>query len=173
MIEIWRGLRGDLPPEGRLLIAGGPHVYRDYGAYLETIEASLREATRGEPDIEWLGPLGPDALFSLLRSAGVLPYPCNVPETFCLAVLEAQAAGCLPIVSPLGVLPERVDHDSTGWVASHHALPETMRSYLTRARSGELETMRARAREVATRLSWSHVAERVEAALERWIARAR
>ena len=40
----------------------------------------------------------------------------SLSEGFCNAVLEAQAMGCLCIVSDGGALPENVVHEKSGWV---------------------------------------------------------
>jgi colanic acid/amylovoran biosynthesis glycosyltransferase len=51
-------------------------------------------------------------------------------EGFCNAVLEAQAMGCLCIVSDGGALPENVIHNQTGWVVPKRdvkALVETIK----------------------------------------------
>ncbi|WP_157514499.1 glycosyltransferase family 4 protein [Mangrovimonas sp. TPBH4] len=40
----------------------------------------------------------------------------SLSEGFCNAVLEAQAAGCLCVVSDGGGLPENILHEETGWV---------------------------------------------------------
>ena len=91
-------------------------MYREYGEYLVPIERKLRRETQTERDIEWLGPLGPEELYALLCRSGYLPYLANCEESFCLSVLEAQSAGCLPIVTPMGALSERVVQGETGWV---------------------------------------------------------
>jgi glycosyltransferase involved in cell wall biosynthesis len=43
-----------------------------------------------------------------LHEMHILAYPCIVPETSCLAAIEAMAAGCRVIVPSLGGLPETV-----------------------------------------------------------------
>lgn len=45
-------------------------------------------------------------LATALKSASIFPYPCNVPETFCMSLAEAMAAGVVPVVSSRGALAE-------------------------------------------------------------------
>ena len=47
-----------------------------------------------------------DELAARLRWAAMLCYPCNFRETFCNAVREAMAAGCLISTTDVGALPE-------------------------------------------------------------------
>ena len=54
-------------------------------------------------------------------------------EGFCNAVLEAQAMGCLCVVSDGGALPENIIHQKTGWVVPKHnpkALAQTITDVL-------------------------------------------
>lgn len=53
-------------------------------------------------------PLKKTALAAELQSAWALFYPTYWPETFCIATLEAQAAGAPSIVPPFGALAETV-----------------------------------------------------------------
>jgi glycosyltransferase involved in cell wall biosynthesis len=158
LIKIWRGIRRDLPPGSRLEIAGGPHVYREYGEYLVEVERSLRKDTCNESDIVWLGALNPRQLAMVLSSGGILPYQCNVAESFCLSVLEAQAAGCIPIVTPCGALPERVVHGKTGWIETEPRIGERIVEYFRAADSPLVEEIRKAAREAAEALTWDRVA---------------
>jgi len=61
------------------------------------------------------GKLPPEAVRELLRSTDLyLQY--SIQEGFCNAVLEAQAMGCLCVVSDAEGLAENVLHGVTGWV---------------------------------------------------------
>ena len=53
-------------------------------------------------------PLTKAGLAKMLREAWALFYPTYWPETFCIATLEAQAAGTPVIASPYGALNETV-----------------------------------------------------------------
>lgn len=54
------------------------------------------------------GRVGHQELARDLATASVMLYPTRFPEISCMAVLEAQAAGCLPVASSFGALPESV-----------------------------------------------------------------
>jgi len=41
-----------------------------------------------------------------LKKSAIFPYPCIVPEVFCMSMLEAMAAGVVPLVSDIGGLAE-------------------------------------------------------------------
>lgn len=59
------------------------------------------------PGVELLGSLPQAALYEQFAKASVFFYPCTYVETFCLAMSEAMAHGCVPVVTDLGALPDR------------------------------------------------------------------
>ncbi|MGR7811997.1 glycosyltransferase family 4 protein [Lacinutrix undariae] len=68
-----------------------------------------------EAEVEVLPAVSPKVVAEYMQKADVyLQY--SVQEGFCNAVLEAQASGCLCIVSDAEGLPENVIHGETGWV---------------------------------------------------------
>lgn len=46
-----------------------------------------------------------------LKTSKVFPYPCTVPEVFCMSMLEAMASGVVPLVSDIGGLSEVLGDD--------------------------------------------------------------
>jgi colanic acid/amylovoran biosynthesis glycosyltransferase len=65
--------------------------------------------------VEFLGKVPHDAIATLMRESDYyMQY--SIQEGFCNAVLEAQAAGLLCVVSDAEGLPENVLHSQTGWV---------------------------------------------------------
>ena len=85
-------------------------------------------------------------------------------------MLEAQAAGCLPIVAPKGALKERVHHGKTGWIEPLESFGERIVTYCGNAADPEIESMRKAAEEAAARLSWEEVAKRFEEAIRNCLA---
>jgi glycosyltransferase involved in cell wall biosynthesis len=56
--------------------------------------------------INFMGTVPQKDLAVKLKRANIFPYPCTVPEVFCMSMLEAMAAGVVPLVSDIGGLAE-------------------------------------------------------------------
>jgi len=56
--------------------------------------------------VHWRGRVGQDVLAEELLSSSVWVYPCVSQEEFCIAAVEAMAAGLFIVTSDLGALPE-------------------------------------------------------------------
>jgi len=76
---------------------GGP---RDYQRHIMGLAS--------QPGVVWRGRMGQKELARELMQASVMfyPGPHTFDETFCIAALEAQAAGCVPVTRDNGALPE-------------------------------------------------------------------
>ncbi len=61
-----------------------------------------------QPGVRLFGSLPQPAMTMRLREIRVLAYPSHFAETFCIAAIEAQAAGCPVVTSDLGALAETV-----------------------------------------------------------------
>jgi tetratricopeptide (TPR) repeat protein len=61
-----------------------------------------------QPGVTLVGTVPQMELAARLQQARVLAYPNHYAETFCIAAVEAQAAGCAVVTSSLGALPETV-----------------------------------------------------------------
>jgi glycosyltransferase involved in cell wall biosynthesis len=69
-----------------------------------------------EPGVYFRGRVGKGELARELRSAAVMAYPTKFPETFCLSIAEAQAAGLPVVTSDLAALRERVEPGVDGFL---------------------------------------------------------
>jgi glycosyltransferase involved in cell wall biosynthesis len=58
--------------------------------------------------VTWHGRLGQDALARLKSESWLMPYMTSFLEVSCISALEAMAAGCVPVTSASGALPETV-----------------------------------------------------------------
>lgn len=115
LLEMWPQVRERVPD------AELHHSYVDiYDAMAEADPAlgAYRDRVRdlaGQPGVESAGHLSQPDVANLMRSAGVWCAPSwHSPsgqaffETSCIGAMEAQAAGCLAVVSSVGALRETV-----------------------------------------------------------------
>lgn len=80
--------------------------------------AALEAAARGIPSLRVLGYVS-DATLSALRSgAGAVLVPSLFYEHFCYAAAEALADGRVVVASRIGAIPELVEHETTGLLAT-------------------------------------------------------
>jgi glycosyltransferase involved in cell wall biosynthesis len=117
--------------------------------------------------IEILEPIfSADGLVSHYQEAAIFAYPslAEFGETFGLAVLEAMAGGCVPVVSALGCFGDFVRTNENGVIFNHRAAnpgAELANELLTLIRSPELrERLSAAAWHTARGYTLPAVAER-------------
>lgn len=117
-------------------------VFSSMGVYRVAPEndqyAALYAACRAIPGVEYIGSVPQPQLAEEMARVDALAYPNTFPETSCISVLEALAAGCAVVTSELGALPETaagwgqllpVPPDRDGFVAAFAALMvETLQS---------------------------------------------
>jgi len=86
------------------------HVFSSMTIY-SSIDDSEYESTfklADQPGVTSHGVVGKKELASQLAKCKVFAYPNIFPETGCISILEGLAAGCVPVTSDLGALPEAV-----------------------------------------------------------------
>jgi glycosyltransferase involved in cell wall biosynthesis len=93
-------------PQARLRIFSSMKIYPYTDGDQDDTFAELYRACRETAGIEYVGAVPQPQLADELKSAAMLAYPCTWPETACLAVMEAMAAGCHVVSSDFAVLPE-------------------------------------------------------------------
>jgi glycosyltransferase involved in cell wall biosynthesis len=93
-------------PETRLQVFSSMRVYQETRSNDDAEFGALYRRCAETEGVEYIGSLPQPQLAAALRAATVLAYPNTFPETFCIAALEAMAAGCAIVTSALGALPE-------------------------------------------------------------------
>lgn len=134
------------------------------GVELERLVYEINELGLGN-EISLVGKLAHDQTLGLMRDCDIYIQP-SLSEGFCNAALEAQALGCLCIVSNAGGLPENVKAGETGWlVALRNAqhLSDVIIKLTTLPLETRLEVSRAAQKRATEHFSMeSHVASWVD-----------
>ena len=94
-------------PDAELRVCSSMRVYGVDEEQDQARYGQLYDLAR-QPGVTYLGSLAQSQLADELFHARVLSYPNCWPETFCIAAIEAQAAGCPVVTSTLGALSETV-----------------------------------------------------------------
>jgi len=123
LIDLWG--RSILPrvPGAELHIYGIRDYAHRYDAPWEETQDRLHQfIPEGYPDsaLRSLKPHPPatrEELWDAMYASRVMLYGGHNVEAFCLSVAEAQALGVPTVVRPVAVLPERVRHGETGFIA--------------------------------------------------------
>jgi glycosyltransferase involved in cell wall biosynthesis len=152
-----------LPPQldAHLVIAGD-------GPLRETVE----QRTGNHPRIHRLGFVGAERVAEALADADVFVHPSAYPEGLPTSVLEAAAAGCAIVATPMGGTTEIVLHDHTGLIVpprdSHQLELALCQLAASPARRGALG---AAAQQLCrSEFEWERVADVAERELDALIA---
>ena len=89
-----------------LRVYSSMHVYQASDESDAEQYGRLYDLCRDTPGVEYIGALPQAELAQQMREVTMLAYPNHFPETSCIAVMEAMAAGCLIVTSELGALGE-------------------------------------------------------------------
>jgi len=102
-------------PQAELKIFSGLDVYaNNMGSFpegYETVAAKLRrmqEAAVNMPGVSLEGNVVQAQLAKEFQCSAILAYPNTFEETSCITAMEAIAAGCVPVTSNKGALPETI-----------------------------------------------------------------
>lgn len=68
------------------------------------------EAWLDQPGVHYHGRVGQEELYREWLSSGVWPYWTDFPEVCCIASMEAQCGGAIPVTNPWWALRENVKH---------------------------------------------------------------
>jgi glycosyltransferase involved in cell wall biosynthesis/predicted SAM-dependent methyltransferase len=84
----------------------------DFHPHFSQFKTFKEEAQRlmNRPGVFWHGRIGQKKLYRELMSAGLWVYPCQMFETYCISVCEAQACGAIPITRAYGGLADNTRH---------------------------------------------------------------
>ncbi|WP_161787604.1 glycosyltransferase family 4 protein [Pseudohaliea rubra] len=163
MPEYFSALRREHPELG-FDVCSGMALYghtreedeKAYGALYKELQASGAEVH---------GPLKQKKLAEIMCKARIYTYPNIFEETFCISVLEAQAAGLAVVTSKKAALAERIEHGVDGFLIEGHPSERSYRdaflSTVDRLLTDQdlWATVSARARDTAMRQSYRQLAE--------------
>ena len=112
----------------------------------------VKEEHKNVPGVILRGIVPNDQLIQELLKAEFWIYPAVINETYCISALEARAAGCMPVVKPLGgmtdVLKDYFLHIDDPWLMTKLRDKEIIRSVVLESRQDALnETWEKRANE--------------------------
>jgi len=93
-------------PGTTLKVFSGMGVYQAPAAEDQARFGALYQRCHDLDGVEYVGSLAQPELAAELAQAAVLAYPNTYPETSCIAVLDALAAGCTVVTSARAALPE-------------------------------------------------------------------
>jgi|GEM_PF-1099255 len=103
LLDAFPRIRAEIP-EVRLQVYSSLKVYQLKDK--EHLFQKLYDSCRTTPGVEYFGSVSQKELAEALRACTMLAYPNTYPETSCISVMEAMAAGCTVLTTALGALPE-------------------------------------------------------------------
>ncbi len=114
--------------------------------------------------MRWLGEVSDGQLRDELCAAEFF-LSAATHEAFGLALLEAMAAGCVPLVNNIEAFRDVIEDGRDGFLANYANAAETM-STLLRACESPLDSLSSKARSKASLFDWDHIIEKFERVYE-------
>ncbi len=106
----------DKVPNARCDVYSGMQLYGSSIQEDESEFGHIYAQARQYPSVHIHAPVCKLELAHAMQQARVMAYPNTFAETFCIAVLEAQAAGLPVITTGLAGLNERISHEKNGFL---------------------------------------------------------
>jgi glycosyltransferase involved in cell wall biosynthesis len=97
----------DAEPRATIAICSSMATYGADQAPEDAKYRALFDELQSMEAVEVLGALNQAQLYEQYARASIFFYPCTWRETYCLAMDEAIAHGCVPVVPDIGALGER------------------------------------------------------------------
>jgi len=175
VLPLWRFIRRAVPHAELHIYYGwtvANNIIEHGGDPVRALELrQLKETVQGylkQPGVYWHGRVGQERLYREWLNSGVWLYPTDWPEVCCIAAMEAQCGGAIPIISPWWALRENVKH---GIVVNGHPYNDglTQATFVSAVQMLAMEPhTQAKFREkmipdARQRFSWDRVVERMEA----------
>ncbi len=152
-------------PGVTLQVFSSMQVYGIAGAEDQERFGKLYQLCRETEGVDYVGSVPQPELARRLRAATVLAYPNTFPETSCIAVLEAMAAGCRVVTSELGALPETAGGfanlipTGNGWDAYLNRFVEEMATVLANLDGDAEDHLRRQVAHVNQCCTWAGLAD--------------
>jgi alpha-1,3-mannosyltransferase len=144
-------------PDLSLVVVGDGQLRADLGR--QAVSLNITHAVR------WAGEVDDATLRAELSAAEVF-VSASTYEAFGLALLEAMAAGVIPVVNDIEAFREVITDGRNGFLVDY-AQPVVAAQTLIQAMSlPNAEAMRAAAQSTAARFDWSQAVEKFEAVYE-------
>jgi UDP-glucose:(glucosyl)LPS alpha-1,2-glucosyltransferase len=112
-------------------------IYDDNNIFLKSLAEKQKDYEKSDlykrlekhPKIKNIGYLHNEELRKSLSSSHIFAYPNILPETFCLALLEAMSAGCLCVHPNFGCLSETASNWTMMYPYHEKIIPHEERFY--------------------------------------------
>lgn len=154
-LKLFPKIREQLPSAELHILYG----WNNFIAMGQPVDYKLHlEALARQPGVVWRGRVGQAQLAKEFQQASVMLYPKDpFCETFCIAALEAQAGGCVPVTRTNGALPET---NARGILVPDEASDEAWCTSAVKATETK-DSRRTFIRDWALTQTWSAVCDRL------------